>query len=158
MPEEGARYVSCVPLVPLQAAAGYFSYPQAFDPDAVEWVEIDTHHKLVEGMFVAQVVGKSMEPQIPDGAYCLFRGPVTGTRQGKVVLVELRDQVDPETGHRYTVKRYESEKAVTGDGTWRHVKIVLHPRNHAFESIEMAVEDEMEVAVIAELVEVVGVG
>lgn len=157
-PEEGARYVSCVPLVPLHAAAGYFSDPQAFDPDAVEWAEIDTHHKLVEGMFVAQVVGRSMEPQIPHGAYCLFRAPVTGTRQGKTVLVELRDDVDPETGHRYTVKRYESEKAVTDDGTWRHVKIALHPRNREFDAIEMAVEDEMEVTVIAELVEVVGVG
>jgi hypothetical protein len=31
-------------------------------------------------MFVAQVVGKSMEPTIPDGAWCLFRGPVEGMR------------------------------------------------------------------------------
>ena len=49
-------------------------------------------------MFVAQVVGKSMEPVIPDGAYCLFASPVTGTRQGKTVLVQLRNGADPETG------------------------------------------------------------
>ena len=70
-------------------------------------------------MFVAQVVGKSMEPAIPDGSYCLFRAPVEGTRQGKTVLVQLRDATDPETGQRYTVKRYESEKATQGD-SWRH--------------------------------------
>ena len=66
-----------------------------------------------KGVFVAQVVGGSMEPAIPDGAWCLFRAPVAGTRQGKTVLVQLRDATDPETGQRYTVKRYKSEK-VTG--------------------------------------------
>jgi ATP-dependent helicase YprA (DUF1998 family)/SOS-response transcriptional repressor LexA len=155
VPEEGARYVSCVPLVPLHAAAGYFGEAQPFDADAVEWVEIDTHHTLREGMFVTQVTGRSMEPRISDGAYCLFRSPVTGTRQGKVVLVELRDQVDPESGLRYTVKRYESEKVEAGEDGWRHVRIVLRPQNPEFEPIVITAEDEMEVAVVAELVEVV---
>jgi hypothetical protein len=41
-PEE--RYVTCVPLVPLQFAAGGFSDLQQIDPDDWEWVEIDTHH------------------------------------------------------------------------------------------------------------------
>ena len=82
-------------------------------------------------MFVAQVVGKSMEPAIPDGAWCLFRAPVEGTRQGKTVLVQLRDATDPETGQRYTVKRYESEKAAEGD-SWRHERITLKPLNPGF--------------------------
>ena len=43
------------------------------------------------------------------------RVPVEGTRQGKTVLVQLRDTTDPETSQRYTVKRYESEKAAKGD-------------------------------------------
>lgn len=157
VPDAGARYVSCIPMVPLQAAAGYFSEPQSFDPDAVEWVEVDTHRRLVEGMFVAQVVGRSMEPQIPDGAYCLFRSPVTGTRQGKTVLVELRDAQDPETGERYTVKVYSSEKVGGRDGTWRHVRITLSPRNNEFAPIEITEEDELSLAVVAEFLEVLGV-
>ena len=32
-----------------------------------------------------------MEPMIPDGAWCLFAAPVTGSRQGRVVLAQLRD-------------------------------------------------------------------
>jgi phage repressor protein C with HTH and peptisase S24 domain len=56
-------------------------------------------------MFVAKVVGKSMEPRIPDGSYCVFAAPVQGTRQGKIVLAQLRDQADPEGGERYTLKR-----------------------------------------------------
>ena len=83
--------MTCVPLVPLKAAAGAFSDPQHVEDDNWEWVAVDSKHRLRPGMFVAQVVGKSMEPAIPDGSYCLFRAPVTGTRQGKIVLVQLRD-------------------------------------------------------------------
>ena len=105
-------------------------------------------------MFVAQVVGKSMEPRIPDGAYCLFASPVTGTRQGRTVLVQLRDAVDPDTGERFTVKRYRSEKTADEDG-WRHIRIVLEPVNPEFAPIELKTEDEGSVAVVAELVEVI---
>jgi SOS-response transcriptional repressor LexA len=153
-PRTHERYVKCVPFIPLQAAAGAFSEPHGIIERAEEWAEIRTGRKLREGMFVAQVVGKSMEPFIPDGAYCLFASPVTGTRQGKTVLVRLRDQVDPETGERFTVKRYESEKASSPDGTWRHVRITLRPANRDYEAIELKADDEEGVDVIAELVEV----
>ena len=156
-PSADNRFVSCVPLVPLKAAAGQFGAPQAgFSEDELEWVEVDTARPLREGMFVAQVVGRSMEPRIPDGAYCLFSAPVTGTRQGKTVLVQLRDAVDPETGERYTVKRYQSEKVESDEGTWRHVKITLKPNNPEFDSIELKIDDEGEFKVVAELLEVLG--
>ena len=150
-PEE--RYVTCVPLVPLRAAAGGFSDPQHIEDDDFEWVAVESRHPLRKGMFVAQVVGKSMEPAIRDGAWCLFRAPVEGTRQGKTVLVQLRDATDPETGQRYTVKRYKSEKAEEGD-LWRHVKITLDPVNPDFEPIVLTGADEGELQVVAELVEV----
>ena len=63
--------------------------PQHIDDNAFEWVAVDARHRLRPGMFVAQVVGQSMEPAIPDGAYCVFRAPVEGTRDGKTVLVLL---------------------------------------------------------------------
>lgn len=59
------RYVTCIPLVPLKAAAGAFSDPQHIEDDGWEWTAVDTKHRLRPGMFVAQVVGKSMEPVIP---------------------------------------------------------------------------------------------
>lgn len=104
-------------------------------------------------MFVAQVVGRSMLPQIPDGAWCLFRAPVEGTRQGKIVLVELRDAVDPETGGQYTVKRYDSAKVRHG-GSWRHERVTLRPLNPEFKPIELGRADEDRLKVVAELVEV----
>src|ERR1700694_2089935 len=60
-------------------------------------------------MFVAKVEGRSMEPRIPAGSYCIFRGeagggPLAGSRQGKIVLVALHDAADPEDGGAYTVE------------------------------------------------------
>ena len=147
------RYVTCVPLVPLKAAAGAFSDQQHIEDDDFEWVAVESRHRLRKGMFVAQVVGKSMEPAIADGAWCLFHSLVAGTRQSKTVLVQLRDATDPETGQRYTVKRYKSEKAKTDD-SWRHENITLEPVNPDFEPIVLTGADDDEFQVIAELIEV----
>ena len=87
----------------------------------------------------------------------LFRAPVRGTRQGKTVLVQLRDATDPETGARYTVKRYESEKAGDGD-SWRHAGVTLRPNNPELQPIVLTGADEGEVAVVAELVDLVEKG
>ena len=152
-PQAAERYVSCVPLVPLKAAAGAFGDPQHIDETGWKWVSIQTAHRLRPGMFVAQVIGKSMEPAIPDGAYALFRAPVEGSRQGKTVLVQLRDGADPETGERYTVKRYASTKARKGDA-WQHERITLKPLNPDFQPIELIGADEGQLRVVAELVDV----
>ena len=155
-PEE--RYVTCVPLVPLAIAAGAFGEPRSVEAEEDwKWVEVGGGRRLRPGMFVARIAGRSMEPAIPDGAHGLFRAPVRGTRQGKTVLVQLRDATDPETGARYTVKRYESEKAGDGD-SWRHAGITLQPNNPDFQPIVLTGADEGEVAVVAELVDLVETG
>ena len=154
-PEE--RYTTCVPLLPLKAAAGAFSDPQQIDGYGFAWVVVETRRRLRRGMFVAQVAGRSMEPDIPDDSYCLFAAPVAGTRQGKTVLVQLRDAADPESGERYTVKRYQSEKSGDGD-SWRHSKIILKPANPDFEPIVLTGAEEGSLQVIAEVVEVLGGG
>ena len=155
-PTPKERYVTCVPLVPLKAAAGAFSDPQHIEEGGWEWTAVDTQHRLRPGMFVAQVEGKSMEPMIPDGTYCLFLAPVEGSRQGKTVLVQLRETADPETGGRYTVKRYESEKVKHCD-SWRHATITLKPVNPEFEPIVLTGAEEGQVHVVAEVVEVLGI-
>nr|MDQ3347662.1 S24 family peptidase [Acidobacteriota bacterium] len=151
------RYQTCVPLVPLKAAAGWFSDPQnTNEPADWEWTALDSGRRLRPGMFVAQVVGKSMEPHIPDGSYCLFGSPVEGGRQGKTVLVQLHDRSDPEHGGRYTVKKYFSEKASSDDGSWRHVKVELRPNNADFSAIELTTDDEGSLQVLAEVLQVLG--
>ena len=145
----------CASWVPLKAAAGAFSDPQQVDDDEFQWVTVGTSRRLRPGMFVAQVIGKSMAPVIPDGAYCLFAAPVGGTRQGKTVLVQMHDETDPESGERYTVKRYESEK-IGDEDSRRHTRITLKPINPDFEPIEILASDGRELSVIAEVVDVLG--
>jgi SOS-response transcriptional repressor LexA len=67
----------------------------------------------------------------------------------------LRDGIDPDTGERFTVKRYRSQRETNAEG-WRHVRIVLEPTNPDFAPIELITDDEDSVTVVAELVEVVG--
>ncbi len=154
-PSESDQYSTCVPLIPLKVAAGYFGAAEAAsEDDDWEWVSITASRTLRPGMFVAKVTGKSMEPRIPDGAYCLFASDVTGSRQGKTVLVSHHDIKDPETDASFTVKRYESTKVEADDDTWRHTQITLTPDNPAFEPISVRVDDDAELQVIAELIEV----
>lgn len=68
-----------------------------------------------------------MSRRIPNGAWCLFRANPGGTRQGKVVIAQHRSIDDPETGGKYTVKVYSSEKTINRDDSWHHERIVLHP-------------------------------
>lgn len=65
----------------------------------------------------------------------------------------MRDSTDPETGERYTIKRYESEK-VPVEESWRHAKVTLRPNNPDFPPIELDSADEGQLQVIAECVEV----
>ncbi len=155
-PPEAEKYRTLVPVTTLKAAAGAFGESQAVQFDG--WAEVKTRRKLHPGMFLAQVAGHSMEPLIPDGAWCLFvastAGNVAGTRQGKILLVQHRAIQDPETGGIYTVKRYESKKIKSNDGAWRHQKIRLLPENPDFQPIVITGIEEGEVLVIAEFVEV----
>ncbi len=151
-PREEDKYRTCVPLVSLKSAAGSFGEAQAVEPEG--WVEISTSRRLRPGMFVAQVVGRSMEPRVPAGAWCLFTAPVEGSRHGRIVLVQHRDIHDPETGGSYTVKRYRSDKETDGTGTWRHREIRLEPDNPEFKPIVLKDVRDDEVRVLAELLEV----
>lgn len=160
-PDIEQRYDDCVPIVSLEAAAGGFGDPQDMmntieQYEAGAWAAVDSRHRLRRGMFVAQVVGRSMEPAIPDGSWCLFRSPVEGTRQGKTVLVELRGDPDPDTGERYTVKRYTSERTEGDtDGDWRHTRIILRPTNQDYKPIILSAEQDDTFRVIAEFLEVI---
>jgi hypothetical protein len=152
-PEE--RYVRCLPLIPLDEKEGLLGDPQKIGLDSYwdKWVVVETGRSLRPGMFVAQVLGKSMEPVIADGAYCLFASPVNGPREGKVVVVHLRGQYSPGSGERHVIRRYESEQAQGGDSPWRRFKVTLHSANHEFNPIVIDIDDEAAVVVKAEFLE-----
>ncbi len=152
------RFRTCVPLLPLKVAAGAFADSSAQTDDlfaSEDWVTFDTKHSFEPGMFVAQIRGKSMEPNYPDESWCLFRPPRAGTRDGRILLVQHRDISDPAYAGRFTVKRYRSEKVVDPDtGEWRHLRVILEPLNPTFPILEIRAAQEDEFQVIAELVEI----
>jgi len=151
-PTESDKFKTCVPLLTLKAAASGFGDVHDVEPES--WVEPVTTRRLRSGMFVAQVKGHSMEPRIPDGSWCLFHGPVVGSRSGKIVLVQHRDIHDPETGGSYTVKRYESDKEGDGSGSWKHKAIRLLPENPEFSPIVLNDVRDDEFTVVAEFIDV----
>jgi len=146
------RNITHVPIYSLQAVATSFVEQRA--PDTIGWKPLAGIFKLNPKMFIAQVVGKSMEPTIKDGSWCLFRPDQGGSRNGKIVLVESRKVSDPETRKNYTIKRYHSEKEDLGNGQWRHRKIILSPDNKQFPDIVLENVREDDFHVVAEFVEV----
>jgi len=147
-------FKTLLPLYSLKAAAGYFGSGEAVEPEA--WVEADSIGRLDEQMFVARAVGRSMEPTIRDGDYCVFRGKPEGSRQGKIVLVQYRGPAAPETGGAYTVKRYSSRSVADGEGGWRHAEITLSSLNPDFKPITLTPQSEGDVQVVAEWLAALG--
>lgn len=137
----------------LQAVAT--SFVEQRNPEVIGWKPLGGIFKLNKDMFIAQVVGKSMEPTIQNGSWCLFRPDQGGSRNGKIVLVESRRISDPETQANYTIKRYHSEKEDLGGGQWRHKKIILSPDNKDFKDIILENVRENEFHVAAEFVQVI---
>ena len=138
-----------LPIYDLQAVAT--SFREQRTPAVKGWKPMKK--KFKEGYFIAQVVGKSMEPTIKDGSWCLFRPDQGMSRNGKIVLVESRKVVDPETGLQYTIKRYHSDKKYLKDETWIHKKITLSPDNKEFKNIVLKDVCEDEFHIVAERVE-----
>ncbi|WP_149495412.1 DEAD/DEAH box helicase family protein [Roseiconus lacunae] len=147
---DSAKYTSHVPVYDLVAAASGFGPDGA--PEEIGWVEV-SDRRLVDGMFAAQVVGKSMLPRISDGSLCLFRRIAAGSRQGKLVLVQLNTHADPVDGGRYTVKRYHSTKSVNEDG-WQHETIELQPLNPEFNPIVIDEDSATDLRILGEFVDV----
>jgi len=140
------RFVTHLPVYTLQAAATRFGE----DAEVAEhgWQRVEGL-RLSEGMFIAQVVGRSMEPLIPDGSFCVFRAPVVGSRQGKRLLIEQFGTTD--TSARYTVKRYTSKKTARGEDEWEHARIRLEPLNPEFPAFDL---EDGTFRVVAEFVRV----
>ena len=154
---EGEPFVDCLPVYDLKAAASEFG--PSVTADCLGWMATPKRLKPDGRYFVAQVFGRSMEPLIPHGSYCVFRQDVAGTRRGKTLLVQHWVISDPETGGAYTVKDYHSLKVedldAGDDRSWQHTAIQLAPRNKDFAAIWINPDQVDDLRVIAEFVQVI---
>jgi len=150
---EAQPFVTHLPRYSLAVAAGPFLENPVVETSSIEhqaWEEAPAGLHLTREMFVAEIVGHSMEPLIPDGSLCVFRRGVTGSRQGRLVLVEALGEAGSD---RYTVKRYRSEKRENDAGEWAHERIRLEPLNPAFEAWDLDPQED-RYRILAEFVAV----
>ena len=132
-------YINSVPLFDLKAAAGNFSELQKVSD--CEWVEIPSRFKPSKDLFACEVIGDSMNKVIPNGSICLFRKYTGGSREGQIVLVELTDIQDPDSGSSYTVKEYRSKKKFI-DEQWSHQLIQLKPLSFDSKYSDIIIEED----------------
>jgi hypothetical protein len=126
-----------LPQYSLEAAAGKFGEQMQVEPEG--WVEVWPQIPLTEDMFVTHIKGHSMEPLIPDGSLGAFRGDITGSPDGKVVLVERYGEAG---GNRYTITRYSTsmnpDPDRKGDEAWLHERITFESINPDYKSWDVA--------------------
>jgi SOS-response transcriptional repressor LexA len=142
------QFQTHVPLFSLKAAAG--SLGEEMQTEAEDWIPAPEGMRLTPDLFAGHVVGRSMEPRIPDGSLNLFRLHPAGSRQGKILLIERFGVLD-ETA-RYTIKRYTSRKVYRGEDEWQHENVRLEPLNPEFEAWDVEPDG---FAVVAEWLRVI---
>lgn len=134
-----------LPRYSLQVAAGKFLENEEVTEQGWEEAPPDLHVR--PGMFVAEIVGHSMEPLIPDGSLCVFRAGVAGSRSGRLVLAE---NLESTGNNRYAVKRYKSEWEKDRSA---HKSIRLESLNPDYPSWDLEPHEE-KYRIIAEFIRV----
>jgi SOS-response transcriptional repressor LexA len=141
--QQPVRYL---PLYGLRAAATKFG--EGMDAGEEGRVRAPENLRLTPEMFVARVVGRSMEPLISDGDLCVFRAGVAGSRTGRYLLIEKFGETD--FASRFTVKRY-ARKGLRDESAERESPIRLEPLNPEFEAFDLTAD---QFRVVAEFVQV----
>jgi len=133
------QYTIYLPVYSVKAACGYFGEGELIEEDG--WMKAEGLGKLNRNMFVIQASGRSMEPRIHDGDYCVFQANPAGSRQGKIVLVQHRNFWDDDFGGAFSIKKYSSSWSRDEFDDWRHEKIELIPQNNDYKTIVINRED-----------------
>ncbi len=149
------KIVSLVPLYDFYAAAGTFSEMQSNKEFTM--VQVDKIGGNPDDYFACKVLGDSMNRVIPNGSVCLFKKYTGGSRNGKVVLVELFDKQDQDFNSSFTVKTYTSSKTTDSAGNWQHETISLMPNSldSNYVPIVLKPEDGDQCRVVGEFVRVI---
>lgn len=143
-----------IPFYNLKIAAGSFSSQQQVEN--IKYIELENETNLNNDYFACRVVGESMNKIIPNGSICLFERYSGGSRNGKIVMVEMTDFTDSDTGSNYTIKEYTSKKTISEEG-WKHEEIVFLPKsNEDYPPIILRDEETIGLKVIGIFIKVLG--
>ncbi|HEY6908338.1 MAG TPA: helix-turn-helix domain-containing protein [Myxococcales bacterium] len=143
-PRSERPFRNALPLYSLRAVAGQFGAFQEVQPES--WVRPEGRTRPAKGLFVAQVVGESMNRRIPSGSFCIFRAPPLAPLQGKIVVAQHRAVHDPEHGGHYTVKQYEARRG--------EIRLKPSSSSRRYRPLVFRGSEAGELTIVAELVEV----
>jgi phage repressor protein C with HTH and peptisase S24 domain len=129
-----------IPLYTLRAACSYHEDGEV--PEIEGWVDASGNGFTPDPKrhFAIHAKGNSMQPRIQDGDICVFEWYRAGSREGEIVLNQIREH-DPVFEGPYTIKKYHSVKKQYEDGSWEHEKIQLLPLNKDYDVIELDSEN-----------------
>ncbi|MGB2739806.1 MAG: DEAD/DEAH box helicase [Cognaticolwellia sp.] len=143
-----------IPFYDFYAAAGSFSEMQ--ENKDFNMIEAPLRYSTDQKYFSCRVIGESMNRRIKNNSICIFKEPLGGSRNGKIVLVENYGKNDEDYNSSFTIKTYASEKRVTDDGEWEHSVILLKPNSTEtqFEDIVLREDDCENMRIVGEFVTV----
>lgn len=145
------KYISYFPVYSIKAACGVFGRREPVSP--LGWMKVEGTFAKDRTKFIVQAKGRSMEPKIQDGDYCLFKMYSGGSRDGKIVLAEHPGEVDSEQEGAYSIKQYHSTKVVTEEG-WQHESIELRPLNSLYDPIVITEDNAEDFRIVGEFIQV----
>jgi len=143
------KFETHVPVYSLRAAAGKFLENEDIHEERWEEIPESLQGELDSDFFAAHIAGDSMEPRIPNGSLCLFRANVFGSRTGRLVLAEDREN------QSFAIKKYQSAKTVDKSGNWSHQSIRLISINPKSDSWDLKANED-KYRIVAAFVAVLG--
>ncbi len=148
-----AEKIFTIPLYDFYAAAGNFSDLQS--EKTFTQIEVPQKYALNDDYFACKVIGDSMNKRIPSGSICVFKKHSTGSRSGKILLIENHDIQDTDFNSAFTVKTYTSQKNVTEEG-WSHTEIVLRPNsfNSSYKDIIINQDNAGDMNIVGEFIDI----
>jgi superfamily II DNA or RNA helicase/HKD family nuclease/SOS-response transcriptional repressor LexA len=143
-----------IPFYDFYAAAGSFSEMQ--ENKDFTMLKVPLQYSADKKHFACRVVGESMNRRIKNNSICIFKEPLGGSRNGKIVIIENYGKNDEEYNSSFTIKTYASEKRATDDGEWEHSVILLKPNSteSRFKDIVLHEDDCENMRIVGEFVTV----
>ena len=102
------RFRTALPLYSCRPVASFWSDFQ--EGSHAVWVAAPVGVKPRQGQCIVQVMGRALEPHIPDGAWCLFHRPWSSPRSHELGIF-VKNGAGPEGGGYFAVKPYPSSRA-----------------------------------------------
>jgi len=123
------KYLMYLPLYSMKASCGKFGNQEVVEE--LDWMKVSGVTKKNKNLFIVRADGKSMEPKIKDGDYCVFEYRDGACDNNDIVLVQHSDLGDENMG-AYTIKKLVCKKKGAN-----LVSVRLVPINSDYDEIKL---------------------